>query len=129
MMSDSHEDLLTELGGTDSESARKEQLSAGSGVERVEPDGIQATSIMGTPREHWFTRSTILAAIDEAEQAILDHPVMSRHAKSWATEGVRDVRAKFGCRFCGSTSEGAEGAGTHMCRTHFTPAANPEVTP
>jgi hypothetical protein len=44
--------------------AEEDPMSAGSGAGRVELDGTQATSIMGTPREHWFTRSTILAAID-----------------------------------------------------------------
>lgn len=62
-------------------------------------------------------RETLLRVLDGTEQAIHTHPIMSEFAKKWAIEGVRDVRANFGCRICGSAADGSEGFGTHKCRS------------
>lgn len=59
---------------------------------RVEPDGIQATSKMGTEREHWFLRSTVLSAIDEEIASAVD---LATLAHSYG-----DVRTREDAREC-----------------------------
>lgn len=83
---------------------------------RVEPDGIQATSVYGTRREHYFTRSTVFRVIDEEIRAALAHPVLTPSSVQWVVHGLQQMRERFGaCPKCGSTAEGAEGCGTHCC--------------